>query len=150
MNLNEYVNEKRGLRQIGWIHNSDSLHTWVTQFVLQCDQWFHDGLIFFFHYLLLLERTFGWALSPPPSSAMFVLYLEWSLNISTDKKSNAICIIASLCSTLFRLRFKFSWAWFYFLLKCTKERGIKLTGKNLNVDRQFLKDVTHILWCYSV
>ena len=33
-----------------------------TQFVQQCDQWFHDGLKFFFHYLLLLERTFGWAL----------------------------------------------------------------------------------------
>ena len=33
-----------------------------THFVVQCDQWFHDGLIFFFHSLLLLERKFGWAL----------------------------------------------------------------------------------------
>ena len=41
----------------------------------------------------------------------------------------------------FSLWFKFFAAWFYFLLKCTKERGKKLTGKNLNVDRQFFKDV---------
>ena len=35
-----------------------------THFVLQCDQCFHDGLFFFFHYLLLLERTFRWVFSP--------------------------------------------------------------------------------------
>ena len=35
-----------------------------TQSVLYCDQWFHDGLKFLFHYLLLLERTLEWALSP--------------------------------------------------------------------------------------
>ena len=36
-----------------------------TQIVMQYVQWFHDGLIFFFHYLLVLERTLEWALSPP-------------------------------------------------------------------------------------
>ena len=32
-------------------------------------------------------------------------------------------------------------AQFYFLANCTKERGKKVTGKNLNVDRQFFKEV---------
>ena len=65
------------------------------QFVLQCDQWFHDGLIFFFHYLLLLERTFEWALSPLPCLLFFALHLEWSLNLSTGKKSNAMVYLRS-------------------------------------------------------
>ena len=120
-----------------------------TQFVLQCDQWFHDGLIFFFHYLLLLEWTFESAFIPSPCSFFCLLRLEWSLNLSTDKKSNAICIFANLCSTLFSLWFKFSSAWFYCLSKCTKRRQ-KLIGKNLNVDRQFFEDVISIFWCYSV
>ena len=104
-----------------------SLEWSPTHFVLQCDQWFHDGLrlIFFCHYLLLLERTFGWALSHPhfmlPSSFFFALHLEWSLNLSIDKKLNAICKFANLCSTLFSLWFKFSSAWFYCLSKCTKK-----------------------------
>ena len=97
-----------------------------TQIVLQCDQSFHDGLLFFFHYLLFLERTFARALSPPHVSFaffFFALHLEWSLNISTDKKSNAIRIFTNLGSTLFSLWFKFSSAWFYFLPTCTKEIG---------------------------
>ena len=36
---------------------------------------------------------------PSPCSFFFALHLEWSLNLSTDKKSNAICIFANLCST---------------------------------------------------
>ena len=121
-----------------------SLEWSPTQFVLQCDHWFHDGLIFFFHYLLLLERTFGWALSP-----LFVLHSEWSLTLITHKKSNTVCTFANLCSTLFSLWFKFSSAWFYFLSKC-KKRGQKLIGKNLNVDRQFFKDVIRNFWWHSV
>ena len=84
-----------------------SLEWSPTQFVLQCVQWFHDGLIFFFHYLLLLEWTFESAFIPSPCSFFCPLRLEWSLNVRTDKKPNAICIFANLCSTLFSLWFKF-------------------------------------------
>ena len=64
--LRQY-NEKRGDVSLG---KSTILILWTlgglpAHFVLQFNQWFHDGLIFFFHYLLLLERTLGWALSPP-------------------------------------------------------------------------------------
>ena len=103
-----------------------SLEWSPTQFVLQCDQWFHDGLIFFFHYSLLSERTFGWALSPPPCSFSFVFHLEWSVNLSTDKNSNSICIFANLCSTLFSLWFKSSSAWFSCLSKCTQKAKANL------------------------
>ena len=114
-----------------------------TQIVMQYVQWFHDGLIFFFHYLLVLERTLEWALSPPHIRFFFALYLEWSLNLSTGKESNAICIFANLRSTLFSLWFKFSSAGFYFLSKFTKKRE-KGNRENLNVDRQFFKDVIRI------
>ena len=97
------------------------------------------------HFLFLLFITFRtnvlMSIIPSPYSFLFALHLEWSLNISTGKKSNAICIFVNLCSTLFSLWFKFSSAWFYFLSKCTKERGKKLTRKNLNVDRQSFKNV---------
>ena len=127
-----------------------SLEWSPTQFVLQCNQWFHDGLIFFFLSLFFTFRTnVRMSIIPSPCPFFFALQLELSLNSSTDKKSNAICIFANLCSTLFSLWFKFSSAWFYFLSKCTK-KGQKLTGKNLNVDRHFLKDVIRIFWCYSV
>ena len=80
---------------------------------------------------------------PSPYSFFFALYLEWSLNLSTGKESNAICIFANLCSTLFSLWFKFSSAGFYFLSKFTKKRE-KGNRENLNVDRQFFKDVIRI------
>ena len=78
---------------------------------------------------------------PSPCSFLFAVHLEWSLNITIDKKSNAICIFEKLRSTLFSLWFKFSLTWFYFLSKCTQENGKKLTEKNLNAGRQFFKDV---------
>ena len=58
----------------------------LTQFVLQCDQWFHDGLKFLFHYLFHSERMFSWALYPTLCSFLFALYLEWSLNTNFHKK----------------------------------------------------------------
>ena len=103
-----------------------------TQFVLQWDQWIQDGL--FFLLLFITFRTYVWmSIIPYPCSFFVALHLEWSLNISIYKKSNAICIFANLCSTLFSLWFKFSWVWFYFLLKCKKEREKRLNGKNWNV-----------------
>ena len=107
-----------------------------TQFVLQCDQWFHDGLIFFFRMSII----------PSPCSFFFSVHLEWSFDLSADKKRNAICIFANLCSTLFSLLFKFSSAWFYFLSKCKKKRGQKLTGKNVNVNIQIFRDVIRIFY----
>ena len=72
---------------------------WFPQIVLQCDQWFHHGLKLSFHYLLPLERTL-WALPPLSCLFLFALHLEWCLNKSVDKKSNAIFIFAKLCSNL--------------------------------------------------
>ena len=40
------------------------------------------------------------SITPSPCSFLFALHLEWSLDINTDQKSNAICILANLCSTL--------------------------------------------------
>ena len=75
------------------------------QFVLQCDQWFHDGLKFFFHYyLLLLEQKFGWVLYPSLCSFIFALYLDWSLNASVNEKIK--------CSLdIFELAFHFIFSW---------------------------------------
>ena len=39
----------------------------------------------FFHYLLLLKRTFRWALSPFPCSFLFAFHLEWFFNTSAGK-----------------------------------------------------------------
>ena len=85
---------------------------------------------------------------PYPCSLLFSLHLEWFLNVSIDKKLDPVCIFANLRSTLFSLWFNFSSAWFYFLSKSTKERWKKLTGKNLNVDRQFFKDVIRIFFMF--
>ena len=125
-----------------------SLEWSPTQFALQCNQWFHDGnkLSLF----ITFRKNVPMSIIPSPFSFSFALHLEWSLYLSNDKKSDAICIFANLCSTLFSLCFKFPSAWFYYLLKYTKKWGQKLTEKNLNVDRQFFKDVIRIFWCYSV
>ena len=104
---------------------------------------------FFLSLFITFRTNVRMSIIPSPCSFFFALHLQWSINLSTDKKSNAVCIFANLCSTFFSLRFKFSSAWFYFLSKCTK-RGQKLTGKKLNVDRQFFKDLIRIFWCYSV
>ena len=130
----------------------DSLHTWViTDSVCSAMQsmisWW---VIFFLSSFITFRTNVRMSIIPSPCLFLFVLQLEWSLDISADKKSNAICIFANLCSTLFRVWFKFSAAWFYFLSKYRKERGKQLTGNNLNVCRQFFKDVIHIFWCYPV
>ena len=107
-----------------------SLEWSPTQFVLHYDQWFYDALIFFLSLFITFRTNVRMNIIPSPCSLSFALHLEWYLNLSTDKKSNAISIFSNFCSTLFSLWFKFSSAWFYFLSKCTK----KGTGKNLNVD----------------
>ena len=59
------------------------------------------------------------------------------------KKPNAVCIYASLRSTLFSLRFKFSIFFIFVLLfvEMHKRRGKKLAEMKLNVDKQFFKYV---------
>ena len=92
---------------------------------------------------------------------MLILFLSWFISFRTNVRMSiitfpfsicifAIFIFASLCSTLFSLWFKFSSASFYFQSKCTKKRRQKLIGKNLNVDRQFFKDVIRIFWLYCL
>ena len=113
-----------------------------TQFALQCDQWFHDGLKYFLRYLLLLERTFIICLSP--CSFLFALHLDWFLNTKFDKKikwSFYICKIVFYISLLLKLSIFFSLV--LFSLEMHKRSVKKLTGKKLYVDRWFFKDV---LW----
>ena len=100
-----------------------SLEWSPTQFVLQCDQCFHNDLIFFLSFFITFRTNVRMSITPFPCSIFFALYLEWSLNLSTDKKSNTICIFENLRYTLFSLWFKFSSAWFCFLSKCTQERA---------------------------
>ena len=122
-----------------------------TQFVLQHDQWFHDGLKFFFHYLLFLERTFGWVLYPSPCSFLFALHLDWSLNKSVDKKIKCSLYI---CKLVFHLNLWFKLSIFFslvlFSLEMENRSGKKLTGKKLSGDKQFFKDVIWIFWYYFV
>ena len=75
---------------------------------------------FFLSLFITFRTNVRMSIIPSPCSFFFALHLEWSLNLSTDKISNAICIFSNLCSTLSNLRFEFSSAWFYCLSKCTK------------------------------
>ena len=125
VNLSKNINDKLGCRKFGWIHNFDSLQTLlisdsICSVVRSMISWwvknFLSLLLVVLIFLLLLERKLGWALSPSP----FAPHLEWSLNTSVDKISNAICVFCQLVFH-FCLWFKFSLAWFYILTKCTKE-----------------------------
>ena len=105
-----------------------------TQFVLQCNQLFHDGLNLLFHYLLLLEQTFGWALYPSPCSFLFALHLDWSLNTNVDKKIKCSLYI---CELVFHISLWLKLSIFFILvlfsLEMHNRNGKKLTGKKLSV-----------------
>ena len=103
----------------------DSLLTWmITDAVSSAMRSMISRWVNFFLSLFIIFRTnVRISIIPSPCSFFFALHLEWSLNLSTDEKSNAICIFANLCSTLFSLWIKFSSAWFYFPWKCTKKRA---------------------------
>ena len=114
--------EKCRLRKFGWILNFDSLLTWmITNAVCFAIQ---SMISWWVNFCLPLFITFRasvrMSIIPFPCSFFLAVQLE-CLNLSTDKKSHAICIFANLCSTLFSLWFKFSSAWFYCLSKCTKK-----------------------------
>ena len=109
-----------------------------THFVLQCDQWFHDGLKFFFHYLLLLEQKFGWTLCLSPCSFLFAFHLDWSLNASVNKKIKCNLYIFEL---VFQFGLWLKLSIFFSLVNFLNKSLKKLTGKKLSVDKQFFEDV---------
>ena len=77
-----------------------------------------------------------------PCSLLFALHLDWSLNTSVDKKiilSFYICKNVLHFSLWLKLSIFFSLVLFF--LEMHKRCGKKLTGKKLNVDRQFFRDV---------
>ena len=85
-----------------------------------------------------------------PRLFLFALYLEWSLNTIVDKKSNAVCIFANICSNLVcgsSLCIFFSLILYF--VKIYKRRGKRLNWEK-NVGRQFFKYVIWIFWCFSV
>ena len=77
-----------------------------------------------------------------PCSFLFALHLDWSFNTSVDKKikcSFYICKIVFHFSLWLKLSIFFSLV--LFSLKINNRSRKKLTGKKLNVHRQFFKDV---------
>ena len=75
-------------------------------------------------------------------SFLFALHLDWSFNTSVDKKikcSFYICEIVFYFSLWLKLSIFFSLV--LFSLEMHNKSGKKLIGKNLNVNRQFFKDV---------
>ena len=78
----------------------------------------------------------------PPCSFLLALHLDWFLNTSVDKKikfSFYICEIVFYFSLWLKLSIFFSLVLFF--LEMHNRSRKKLTGKKLNVDRQFFKDV---------
>ena len=77
-----------------------------------------------------------------PCSFLFDLHLDWSLNTSFD---NNIKCSFYIWEIVFRFSVWFKISIFFnlvlFSLETQNRSGIKLTGKKLNVDRQFFKDV---------
>ena len=77
-----------------------------------------------------------------PCSFLFALHLDWSFNTSVDKKikcSFYICKIVFHFSLWLKLSIFFSLV--IFSVEMHNRSRKKLTGKKLNVDRQFFKDV---------
>ena len=140
------------MRKFGWILNFDPLLTWmITDAACSEMQSMISWLVnFFLSLFITFRKNLPMSIIPSPFSFSFALHLEWSLFLSDDIKSDAICILANLCSTLFSLCFKFPSAWFYYRRNGQRKWLQKLTGKNLNADRQFFKDVIRIFWCYSI
>ena len=88
----------------------------LTQFFLRW--WISWWVKMLLLLLILLERTFGWALSPSPCSFLFAFHLERSFN--TDKKcwkkikcSLHICKLVFHFSLWFKLSIFFSLIFFF-------------------------------------
>ena len=80
-----------------------------------------------FSLFMTFKTNFRMSIIPPPHVLFLcVLYLRWFFNRSIDKNQ------------------------IQFPSKCTKQREKKLTGKNLNVYKQYSKDVICVFLRYSV
>ena len=77
-----------------------------------------------------------------PCSFLFALHLDWSFNTSVDKKIKCSFYI---CKIVFHFRLWLKLSIFFslvlFSLEMHNRSRKKLTGKKLNVDTQFFKDV---------
>ena len=77
-----------------------------------------------------------------PCSLLFALHLDWSLDASVDKKIKCSFYIFEIVfhSSLW-LKLSIFFSLVLFSLEMHNKSGKKLIGKNLNVNRQFFKDV---------
>ena len=77
-----------------------------------------------------------------PYSFLYALYLYWSLAASVDKKIKCSFYIFEIVfhSSLW-LKLSIFFSLVLFSLEMHNKSGKKLIGKNLNVNRQFFKDV---------
>ena len=58
----------------------------LTQSVLQCDQWFHDGLKSFLSLFNTFRTKTAMIIIPLPCSFLFAQHLEWRIKTGADKK----------------------------------------------------------------
>ena len=79
------LNEKLGRRKFEWIHNFDSLHTWVmTDLICSAIRPMISWWVKIFLLLFINFKTNDAMSIIPPCSLLFSLHLEWSLNRSID------------------------------------------------------------------
>ena len=121
----------------------DSLHTRViTNSICSAMQSVISWRVKIFLSLFITFRTNIHYIYLSPCSFLFALHLDWSFNTSFDKKfkcSFYICEIVFYFILLRKLSIFFSLV--LFSLEMHNRSGKKLTGKKLNVDRPFFKDV---------
>ena len=127
--MNKYM---KNLSKFGLIHNFDPLHTgmitdWICSAMRSIISWWKKGFLSLF---IAFRANVRMSLSP--CSFLFALHLEWSLHGLLKNQTQFLYL--QTCVPLWSVVQIFS-AWFYFLSKCTKERGKKLTGIKLHVDR---------------
>ena len=90
----------------------------------------------FLSLFIPFRKNVRMSMIPFPCLLFLALHQEWSLNTSADKRSNAVCIFANLW---FKLSIFHGLV--LFSVGIYKRRRKKLTGKKINIDRQFFKSV---------
>ena len=81
-----------------------------------------------------------------PCSFLFALHLDWSLNTRVDKKIKcSFCICKIVFHFTLWLKLSIFCSLVLFSLELHNRSRKKLTGKKLNVDRQFFKDVLCVI-----
>ena len=136
------------MRKFGWIHNFDSLHTWLVADAI-CSAmpsmvwwWVKIFLLLF----IIFRTNLGTSIIPSPYSLLFVFHLDRSLNLSTDK---TIKYNLHICELVFHFSLRSKLNIFFslvpFSLEMYRSRGKEITEKRLNVNRQFSKD---LIWMF--